>query len=78
MNGSLPLASFYLVEWLFELQQILTKSIIISTSFPFCHLTKTLVPAGKAPSHCMEILTVQDQESDLERTRLTMAALMLI
>lgn len=79
MDGSLPLASFYLAQWLSELQQNITEFLLVlSTSFPFCLLTKTLLLAGKTPSHCMENLTVQDQESDSERTKPTMGALMLI
>lgn len=79
MDGSLPLAWFYPAQWLAELQQNLTESLLVpSTSFPFCLPTKTLFLAGRTLSHCMEDLTVQDQDSDPERTRPTMAALMLI
>lgn len=36
------------------------------TSFAFCHLTKTHIPAGKASSYHMENLIVLDQENDSE------------
>jgi len=79
MDGSLPLAWFYPDQQHSEWHQTLVESLrVTGTSFPFSQLTKMLLPAGKTPSHCMEGLTVQDQESHLERTRLTMTALMLL
>lgn len=68
MGGSLLLAWLYLAWWLSELQHTLTVSFLVPKTFPFC-CVKTLVPAEKMPSHCMEYVIVQDQDSDLKRTR---------
>lgn len=72
MGGSLLLTWLYLTWWLSELQHTLTVSFLVPKTFLFCRIIKTLVPAEKMPTHCMEDLILQDEDSDLERTRPTM------